>query len=77
MVKALDSGHIRHAALDVFQTEPLPADSPLWTHPGITITPHAASLTLPETAASKIVGNIRTLEAGGTPDNLADLSKGY
>ncbi len=43
LVRALDSGQLGHAALDVASTEPLPADSPLWAHPNITIYPHSAS----------------------------------
>lgn len=43
LVRALDSGQLGHAALDVAATEPLPADSPLWAHPNITIYPHSAS----------------------------------
>ena len=47
LISALDSGHLAHAYLDVFEPEPLPADSPLWAHPGITLTPHIAALTEP------------------------------
>lgn len=43
LVRALDSGQLAHAALDVAAREPLPADSPLWAHPNITIYPHSAS----------------------------------
>ena len=43
LVRALDAGRLSHAALDVAAVEPLPADSPLWGHPGITIYPHSAS----------------------------------
>ncbi len=43
LVRALDSGQLAHAALDVASTEPLPAESPLWAHPNITIYPHSAS----------------------------------
>jgi len=77
LLAALESGQIHAAALDVFKTEPLPDDSPLWDHPRITITPHAASLTLPETATARVAANIRILEAGGTPDDVADLGRGY
>jgi D-3-phosphoglycerate dehydrogenase len=41
LVEALKAGHIRHAALDVFATEPLPADSPLVTAPNVTLTAHS------------------------------------
>lgn len=43
LLRALDSGQVGHAALDVASTEPLPPESPLWSHPNITIYPHSAS----------------------------------
>ncbi|MFE4252349.1 D-2-hydroxyacid dehydrogenase [Streptomyces sp. NPDC056910] len=42
LVAALDSGHLRGTALDVFEREPLPEDHPLWRHPAAVITPHVA-----------------------------------
>jgi len=42
LVRALQEGGIRAAGLDVFEQEPLPADHPLWTMPGVLITPHTA-----------------------------------
>jgi len=42
LLAALESGHLRGAYLDVFETEPLPPDSPLWTAPNLLISPHAA-----------------------------------
>jgi glyoxylate/hydroxypyruvate reductase A len=77
LVAALDSGHLAHAYLDVFEPEPLPAASPLWRHPGVTITPHSAALTEPRTALPKIVENIERVRRGETPLNLVDLDAGY
>jgi phosphoglycerate dehydrogenase-like enzyme len=42
LIDALRSGHLGGAFLDVFEHEPLPAESPLWTLPGVMVTPHAA-----------------------------------
>ena len=77
LLAALDSGHLAHAFLDVFDTEPLPADDPLWRHPGVTITPHAAALTEPRTAIPKIVENIERVRRGERPRHLVDLAAGY
>jgi glyoxylate/hydroxypyruvate reductase A len=77
LIAALDSGHLAHAYLDVFEHEPLTHDHPLWTHPGITITPHTAALTEPRTAIPKIVENVERLRRGEPPLNLVDLDAGY
>jgi glyoxylate/hydroxypyruvate reductase A len=77
LLSQLDSGHLSHAYLDVFDTEPLPPSSPLWTHPGVSITPHSAALTEPRTAIPKIVENIERVRRGETPANLVDFSIGY
>jgi glyoxylate/hydroxypyruvate reductase A len=77
LLSQLDSGHLSHAYLDVFDTEPLPPSSPLWTHPGVSITPHSAALTEPRTAIPKIVENIERVRRGETAANLVDFSVGY
>ena len=77
LIAALDSGHLSAAVLDVFHTEPLAGDHPFWDHPKITMTPHMASLTVPQSAARYMADNIRRVEQGEKPLNLIDLSKGY
>lgn len=77
LIAALDSGHLAHAYLDVFDLEPLSKDDPLWTHPGVTITPHAAALTEPRTAVPKIVENIERVRRGERALNLVDFGAGY
>jgi len=77
LIGALDNGWLAHAYLDVFEPEPLPERDPLWTHPGITITPHSAALTEPRTAIPKIVENVERVRRGGTPANLVDFHAGY
>jgi glyoxylate/hydroxypyruvate reductase A len=77
LLAALDRGHIAGAALDVFNQEPLPAESPYWKHPAVTITPHVASITLPVTSARHVADNIQRHRAGKPLTHLADLSRGY
>ena len=77
LIHNLDSGHLAHAYLDVFDTEPLPASDPLWKHPGVSITPHSAALTEPRTAIPKIVENIERVRRGETPHHLVDFAAGY
>jgi glyoxylate/hydroxypyruvate reductase A len=77
LIAALDSGQLRHAYLDVFDTEPLPAGDRLWRHPGVTVTPHAAALTEPRTAIAKIVENVERVRRGETPLHLVDFQAGY
>ena len=77
LLAALDSGHLARAYLDVFDAEPLPQASPLWKHPGVTITPHSAALTEPRTAIPEIVENVERLRRGETPLHLVDFEAGY
>ena len=77
MLAALDSGHLAGAALDVFEPEPLPAESRFWSHPKVFLTPHAASITIPSSVAPQVVENIRNMRAGQPLINLVDFSLGY
>lgn len=77
LLDALDTGQVDHATLDVFRIEPLPKDHPYWAHPKVTVTPHIASETRPETAALQIAENIRRGEAGEPFMNLVDRARGY
>lgn len=77
LLAALDSGRLAHATLDVFRVEPLPADHPFRRHPRVTVTPHVASATRPETAAPEIVAQIRRAEAGEALRHVVDRARGY
>jgi glyoxylate/hydroxypyruvate reductase A len=77
VLAALDSGHLAGAALDVFEPEPLPEDSPFWAHPRVILTPHAASITIPSSAAPQVVDNIHRARAGQPLINLVDFAAGY
>ena len=77
LIAALDRGRPGHAVLDVFRHEPLPADHPFWAHPGITVTPHIAAQTRPETAAPVAAGNLRRAMRGEPLLYLVDRSRGY
>jgi glyoxylate/hydroxypyruvate reductase A len=76
LLAALDSGQLSGAALDVFRTEPLPTDSRLWSHPKVTVTPHAAGVGQ-QGSLAHIAENYRRLQDGRPLINIVDPSRGY
>jgi glyoxylate/hydroxypyruvate reductase len=77
LVAALDNGHLSGATLDVFRTEPLPADHPFWRHPKIRVTPHSAGLLSPADSAAAILNNLRRVRSGLAPENQVDPARGF
>lgn len=77
LIALIDEGRMAGACLDVFRTEPLPADHPLRSRSAITITPHISAQTLHAEALAQVVANLRALQAGDRPTGLVDRDRGY
>jgi len=77
LIDAVQRGHLAGAALDVQRNEPMAGDDPLWSVPGITITPHIAAQSSPQTIAIQFVAGLRCLERGETPPQTIDRARGY
>ncbi len=77
LMAALDSGHLAAATLDVYRAEPLPADDPMWRHPGITLMPHCSRKVLPGGIVPQLADGIHKTAAGEMPANTVDRDAGY
>jgi glyoxylate/hydroxypyruvate reductase A len=75
--KALNTGLLRHATMDVYDVEPLPPNDPYWTHPRVTVTPHIASVTRPKTASQSIIAQIARHQRGEPFLHIVDRARGY
>lgn len=77
LMPALDTGILAGACLDVFETEPLPANHPFWKDPRIRITPHVSSQTHPGSVTPQVLENLKRLRKGIQLLNPVDPAKGY
>ncbi len=79
LVEALNGNHVRGAVLDVFNTEPLPADNPYWQHPKVLVTPHVSGVSPQHwrRGLELFEDNWRRWHAGTPLRNGVDLDAGY
>ncbi len=77
LVEALAGQQIGGAVLDVFEQEPLPQKSPLWSMDQVLITPHNAAYSFPDQVAEIFCANYRRFLAGTPLDHVVDFSRGY
>jgi len=77
LIALLDNGHLAGAALDVFRTEPLPAEHPFWRHPKIAVTPHTSARTLREESIAQIAAKMLAMERGEPVPGVVDPGRGY
>ena len=77
LLALLDQGHMAGASLDVFRSEPLPAEHPFWQQPKITLTPHTSARTIRDQSIAQIVSKIKALERGEAIAGVVDIGRGY
>jgi glyoxylate/hydroxypyruvate reductase A len=77
ILQCLDDGTLGATSLDVYATEPLPPESPFWSHPNVVLTPHNAADTDADEISKYVARQIERFEAGGTLENIVDRKRGY
>ena len=77
LLAALDNGQLRGAVVDVFAQEPLAPGHPLWSAPGVVVTPHMATMATFDVVVQQIARNVAQLRAGRLLFNQVDTSRGY
>jgi glyoxylate/hydroxypyruvate reductase A len=77
ILAALDTGALKGASLDVFEREPLPKDSRLWSHPAVYISPHNAAISSPKAIAALVARQIEAHEHGELLAHVVDRRRGY
>ena len=75
--EALEKGWLRGAALDVFDVEPLPQESPLWSDPRVIVSPHISGPTTPVAALEGFLDCLDALERGEQPPMVVDRDRQY
>lgn len=77
LLEALDQRRVGRAVLDVFPEEPLPRDSPLWSHPRVTVTPHHSGPSTPRAMLPDLLDNLHRFAEGHPIQGAVDRERGY
>ena len=77
LLAALDGCRLERAVLDVFEEEPLPPESPLWSHPKVTVTPHHSGPSTPRAMVPDVLPNLRRFASGLPVADAVDRARGY
>jgi phosphoglycerate dehydrogenase-like enzyme len=77
IIQSIEKGYLSHAILDVFEQEPLPADSPLWGVPEITITPHISGVSTIDDVIQSFNNAFEQIKNKDLGPLFVNLDKGY